>query len=275
MSASLTRSLANIGLTLAAGDIVAFTDDDAIPNPDWIERHLEPYADELVAAVGGPVFDVPCGRVDWQLCTCTRLGVPDTNSPGPIERYLRPGADPFVYLAGCNMSFRRDRLVQVGGFNSLLAYVYDDADVCARLIDSGHRIAYADEALVEHDRAPNAVRDGHQHVRDPYLLVYSRAVASRCSVDRPTLQRRSTRRSGRMFGTGSTTPINNSTRVSSAPTNTDISFIAPLSVPITASRLALERDGSLNSLSRHVTCSAPIDSDSARPSVKFNPASGR
>jgi len=166
----------NIGAAMAAGEIVAFTDDDAIPEPDWLDLIVAAFNESDIAAAGGPVFDVPLDRVEWKLCTCDRLGVPTTDSAAPIAQYLGRGANPFAYLAGCNMSFRRSALQAVGGFNSLLAYGYDDVDICSRLIDAGHRIGYVDGALVRHDRAPSAVRDGQQMLRDPYSIVFARAV---------------------------------------------------------------------------------------------------
>lgn len=176
----------NRGVALSAGEVVAFIDDDAIPPTDWLERLVEAYLDDPeLAAVGGPVFDVPNGRIDWSLCTCDRLGSPVLDSDGPIDRYLGRGADPFVYLAGCNMSFRRNALDAIGGFNSLLAYGYDDVEVCGRLVDRGMRIALVDDAVVRHERAPSAVRDEHHQVRDPYNPVYSRAVFALQTVVTP------------------------------------------------------------------------------------------
>ena len=130
----------NTGVAIASGEIVAFIDDDAIPRADWIETLVAPYKNSTVAAVGGPVFDVPLNRVVWTLCTCSRLGVVDTASEGPIGRYAGAAADPLAYTPGCNMSFRRQVLDEVGGFNSLLSYNYDDVEICSRLIDRNHRI---------------------------------------------------------------------------------------------------------------------------------------
>ena len=52
----------NVGVQHAAGDILAFIDDDAIPPPAWLERLVVPFEDERVGSVGGPVFDVPLDR---------------------------------------------------------------------------------------------------------------------------------------------------------------------------------------------------------------------
>lgn len=172
----------NIGTAAAAGSIVAFTDDDAIPNDDWIERLVAGFGDATVGAVGGTVFDVPQDRVLWKLCTCNRLGIGNTDSAGTIGDYQGSGANPFAYLAGCNMAFRRSALVDVGGFNALLPWVYDDVDICCRIIDADYRIAFEAAAYVRHDRASNAARDDQQVLRDPYGLMFARAVfALQCS----------------------------------------------------------------------------------------------
>ena len=175
----------NIAVASAAGDLVAFIDDDAIPPPNWLETLLPAFDDPLVGAAGGAVFDVPLGRVDWQLCTCTRLGAGNTDSPGPINRYLGAGADPVAYLAGCNMMIRRSALQQVDGFNPLLTGAYDDVDICCRLNDAGWGIAYVPAAVVRHDRAPNLTRDDQQTIRDPYRILASRAIFAMQSTVAP------------------------------------------------------------------------------------------
>ncbi|MBI4884969.1 MAG: glycosyltransferase [Actinobacteria bacterium] len=177
-SATVSR---NIGVQNGAGDIIALIDDDAIPRPDWLEQLAAPFGDERVGAVGGPVFDVPLDRVEWKVCTSTRLGVVDTDSPGPIGRYQGVGSDPFAYFAGCNMALRRSVVHEVGGFNAAMPYVYDDAEFCCRLHDAGYRVEYVESALVRHYRAVSAMRDGQQIITDPYTLALGRIVfASHC-----------------------------------------------------------------------------------------------
>ena len=66
----------------------------------------------------------------------------------------------------------------------MLAKLYDDVEVCCRLIDATGRIDYVDDALVRHERASNEIRDGRQMVRDPYSIVHARAVFARFSARR-------------------------------------------------------------------------------------------
>jgi GT2 family glycosyltransferase len=173
--AHISRSR-NIGVRMAAGDVFAFLDDDAVPGPDWLGQLAGAYEDPTVAAAGGPVFDIPLGRIDWEILTCTREGAVNFHSEPPVERYLGRGADPFLYLAGCNMSFRRTALRRAGAFNPELPHGYDDAELCMRLIDAGGRIAWVEGALVRHERATSAVRDGEQVCTDPYSAMFCSAV---------------------------------------------------------------------------------------------------
>jgi GT2 family glycosyltransferase len=177
----------NLGVAAAAGEIVVFTDDDTVPPPGWLDVLVDAFQDPDVAAVGGPVFDEPLDRVLWKRCTCTRLGEPDTDSTLRPSDTLVPGADPFAYLAGCNMGFRRAALAAVGGFHLLLGSSYDDVEVCRRLVDSGGHIAYEPDALLRHARAPSADRDGRHRPRDGYPVIHDRAVfALSCPSAHPT-----------------------------------------------------------------------------------------
>lgn len=166
----------NIGVEAATGDIIVFLDDDAVPRSGWLERLVAAYDDPGVGAAGGFVWDTAKTAMQWRICTCTREGAVDTDAPGLAIDYQQPGADPFLYLAGCNMSVRRELIVQAGGFDEALSSGYDDTDICRWLIDAGWRIALIEDALVDHGYAKNAVRDAEREVRDPYWIVHSYAV---------------------------------------------------------------------------------------------------
>ncbi|MGE0449080.1 MAG: glycosyltransferase [Vicinamibacterales bacterium] len=51
------------GATMAAGEIVAFMDSDVIPEPDWLERLLDPLSDPGVQVVAGNTYIDPVGLV--------------------------------------------------------------------------------------------------------------------------------------------------------------------------------------------------------------------
>lgn len=165
----------NVGLSAATGEIVAFVDDDAVPEPNWLEHLMTAYADDAIGAAGGFVIDAASGNYQWQVCTCARTGEVDTNTAGPLDHLVHPGADPFLYLPGCNMSFRRSVILSVGGFDESLEYGYDDVEACMRIVDAGHRIAVVRQANVRHSPRANDVRDDAMMLRDPYKSLASQA----------------------------------------------------------------------------------------------------
>ena len=166
----------NIGVDAAAGEVIAFIDDDAVPRNTWLAQLVACYADPAIGAAGGFVWDAVEDRMQWRICTCSREGHARTDAPPPPDVYQGRRADPFLYLSGCNMSVRRDLLVQCGGFDDTLSSIYEDVDVCRWIIDAGLRIAVRPDALVDHSYGPNEVRDANGTVRDPYRIVHSYAV---------------------------------------------------------------------------------------------------
>lgn len=100
----------NSGLRLAAAGIVAFMDDDAMANPDWLERLVAAYDDPAVGGAGGTIDPIwETARPSWWplefdwVVGCTYRGMPE-------------GRAVVRNLIGCNMSFRRDLLHELGGF---------------------------------------------------------------------------------------------------------------------------------------------------------------
>lgn len=102
----------NTGVVMATSEIVAFLDDDAVAEPDWLAFLVDAYSDPTVAGVGGltlPRWDSKRpfwfpGEFDW-VVGCSYVGMP------PHRASVRN-------LLGANASFRREIFANVGGFTS-------------------------------------------------------------------------------------------------------------------------------------------------------------
>ncbi len=80
----------NIGIGLAAGEAVAFIDDDAYPDPAWLDELVAGlWSAEDVAVTGGPVFDHTGVQFQARYCLANRLG----------EAWISAGPNPTDWLA--------------------------------------------------------------------------------------------------------------------------------------------------------------------------------
>jgi len=169
---NLSRSR-NMGISLAAGNVVAFIDDDAVPEAEWLTQLARSYDDPRVGAVGGVVHDHI--GIDYQarFVSVDRLGRPrEETRPTPELNF--PGSLQFPHLLGTNCSFRRSALLEIGGFDEVYEYFLDETDVCCRINDAGYRIVQRPDAFVHHKYAPSALRDEKRVIRDWYPLIKNR-----------------------------------------------------------------------------------------------------
>ena len=164
----------NLGIDAAAGEIVAFIDDDAVPSARWLEELVAAYDDDSVAGAGGIVYDDGGFAKQYEYAVCDRSAETRFDVAPPLERYVQPGADPFLYLQGTNCSFRRDRLAEIGGFDEEIEYFLDEVDVCLELIDRGHTLRALPRAAVQHRYLKSHIRDHRGVVQDPYAAVKNR-----------------------------------------------------------------------------------------------------
>ena len=130
----------NVGMENATGEIVAYTDADVRADPDWLTYLVQPFLTSDVVGSGGPNV-VPADDPWLAQCVARAPG-------GPTHVLLDDRIAEHV--PGCNMAFRRDALLAVGGFNPLYVKAGDDVDLCWRLQARGGKIGFAPSALVWH-----------------------------------------------------------------------------------------------------------------------------
>jgi len=133
----------NLGLTHATGQVLAFTDDDCVVNPDWLDRGVACLADPAVGCVAGAI------RAEGA-----------TNA---VERYLqaRREHDPRLtfgkghppWASGGNAFYRRSVFDRLGPFDESM-FSGGDVEMSWRAqLRGGVRLAYCPEAVVHHRHA--------------------------------------------------------------------------------------------------------------------------
>jgi GT2 family glycosyltransferase len=132
----------NSGWQAASGEIVAYIDDDAYPDPHWLHYLAYKFMSGDWEGVGGPNIAPP---TDGPIADCV------ANAPGgPV--HVLVSDDEAEHIPGCNMAFRRDALAAIGGFDPRYRTAGDDVDLCWRLQEKGGRIGFHAGAMNWHHR---------------------------------------------------------------------------------------------------------------------------
>jgi len=142
----------NTGIDHARGELVAFLDDDAWPQPDWLGKLEASFRDPRVACAGGRVLPVWKQRSGWPEWLHHRLLGYFTVFDLPKFRFLRYPVCP----VGTNVAFRKAVFAEIGRFDPRLGRTGasllsgEEADLCVAADQAGYRIAYSPEAVVRH-----------------------------------------------------------------------------------------------------------------------------
>ena len=141
----------NIGLINSSMEIALFLEDDLqIEQTDLIEVHLSAYQDPGIGGVSGRVIESvnksargPVGKVFPLVC------IPGGNGDGERRQYIET-------VKGGNMSFRRDVLKRIGGFDERFGHpsMYEETDVSLKIGRLGYKLLFVPEACVVHLSAP-------------------------------------------------------------------------------------------------------------------------
>ncbi len=137
----------NVGLAAVQGDIIAYLDDDASPEPYWLHFIVETFRCGKYVGVGGPNIAPPG---DGPAADAV------AHSPGGPLHVLLTDTEA-EHIPGCNMAFLVKPLRSVGGFDETFRIAGDDVDACWRLQARGGKLGFSPGAVVWHKRR-NSIR---------------------------------------------------------------------------------------------------------------------
>ena len=164
----------NAGADAAQGDLLAFTDDDCLPERGWLRTLSATLAEAPGAACGGRTLNaLPANPFSEASAYIQELVYAHYNA--------EPGAARF--FASNNLAVPRDAFRELGGFDAQrFPRASEDRDFCDRWLASGSALLYAPGAVVHHARdldLPGFVRQHVAYGRG--AARYHRARAARSS----------------------------------------------------------------------------------------------
>jgi glycosyltransferase involved in cell wall biosynthesis len=157
----------NRGITEARGSIIAFTDDDVLPAPDWVAQVAATIDRWNAHGVGGRILPrwetLPPRWLTDNRHLLNRLAIMDFEASRPLALPLEPR--PQVW--GANMAFRRELFERVGGFDPRQGLVGkklfrgEETDLITRALERGLKITYDAALTVFHRVGSDRMRKAY------------------------------------------------------------------------------------------------------------------
>jgi cellulose synthase/poly-beta-1,6-N-acetylglucosamine synthase-like glycosyltransferase len=125
--------LRNEAVRLATGEVIAFTDSDCVPDPDWLVKAAQRFADHRVGVVQGRTLpDEPVDR------------------PWPATQHI---VKLSLLFECCNLLYRTEAIRGSDGFNEATRLSAFGEDIAAgwSVLRQGWEVVFEPEAVVLHD----------------------------------------------------------------------------------------------------------------------------
>ena len=130
----------NAGIKASKAEIIAFTDMDCRPEPQWLAELIQPFVDEKIGLVAGEIKALPSQNLLEKYA--------DRQDTLSQKHTLAHRFLPYGQTA--NLAIRRQIFSQVGLFRPYLT-TGGDADMCWRIQQQTHyQLAFAEQATVKH-----------------------------------------------------------------------------------------------------------------------------
>ena len=147
----------NMGIENAKGNIIAFLDDDSIIQEGWLGACLDSYHNVGIGGAGGIIIDINAPKEIYGTNEIGKIAFDGTRI-GNFDK--DPGKVIEVdHLRGCNMSFRKDVLEKISGFdlNYTGSNVLEETDLSIRVKKAGFKILFNPAMKVIHTSAPREI----------------------------------------------------------------------------------------------------------------------
>jgi Glycosyltransferase like family 2 len=144
------------GVAASQTPLVAFTDDDAIPRPDWIERLIKPFSNSEIGAVGGRDVVMADGP-DSSKCPAFEELVGVVTPWGRLIGNHHIGVGPARYvdvLKGVNCMYRRIAVAIPSNLRGHGAQVHYEVAIGLRAKSNGWKLLYDPQIIVDHYPGP-------------------------------------------------------------------------------------------------------------------------
>lgn len=178
----------NLGAAKSSGEFLAFLNNDARPDAQWIEAAVARFeSDPQVGAVASRVLDWDGNRVDFIGAALTWYGMgykPLTAEPVPAEE---PGAHDVLFGTGSAMFVRRSVFQELGGFDEHYFMFFEDVDLGWRLNLRGWRYVYEPASVAFHKHHASMAKLGS--FKETYLLERNALYTLYKNADEAELQR--------------------------------------------------------------------------------------
>jgi len=140
----------DVGAKYAKGEILAFLDDDAYPNKNWLKEAVNIFKEsDSFGCVCGPAI-TPLNDSILQKGSGLVYASPLVSGNHNI-RYISGSRKEVFDFPSCNFLIRKELFNQVGGFDKYF-WPGEDTFLCLKILEAGKKMIYSPRVLVYHHR---------------------------------------------------------------------------------------------------------------------------